>query len=123
MGNLGPVMHVHQRNGLLDMKHLGALLKVINIVDLDEFNRSNHLINAIHVLFKKMMMMMMRMDVPRRCSGWALCKVGYLRYVHPPSPRSILSLGEEDGTRWQATQCTCFWLHLILNKIIIHTEI
>lgn len=30
-GNLGPVRHVHQRNGLLDMKHLGALLKVINI--------------------------------------------------------------------------------------------
>ena len=32
MGNLGPVRHVHQRNGLLDMKHLGALLKVINTI-------------------------------------------------------------------------------------------
>ena len=65
MGNLGPVMHVHQRNGLLDMKHLGALPKVINIV------------NTIHVLFRMMMMMMMmmRIDVPRRCSGWALCRV------------------------------------------------
>lgn len=85
MGNLGPVMHVQQRNGLLDMKYLGALLKVINIVDLDEFNRSNHMINTIHVLFMMMMMMMMmRIDVPRRCSGWALgpwvltvCKIPY----------------------------------------------
>ena len=40
MGELGAHHACPPKNGLLDMKPLGALVKVINIVDLDEFDRS-----------------------------------------------------------------------------------